>query len=192
MNREEKKEWFKKHKDKIKLEFDCISLGCYDCPYNNKNITIAGCEEGEFQKESEDIMLEVLAEEHGYIKMPVIDFIIPDKFYKPLNPINPDHYKAGKLQTIEQMIIAFGPNKVARFCEVNSYKYHARAGLKGDAVLDHKKADWYMRLYERLSKYSSDQTAKALEEVRKFLKEEEEENDRLRNKHERDNCECAG
>ena len=91
------------------------------------------------------------------------------------DPINPDHYKAGKLQTIEQMIIAFDPFTVARFCEVNSYKYHARAGLKGDAVLDHKKADWYMRLYERLIKYSRGQIAEALDSVREFLREEEEE-----------------
>ena len=88
--------------------------------------------------------------------------------------LNPDHYRSGKLQTIEQMIIVFGPSKVANFCEVNAFKYHARAGLKGDASLDHKKADWYMRLYDRLKMFGSMDGEKALEALREFLKEEEE------------------
>lgn len=90
--------------------------------------------------------------------------------------LNPDHYKAGKLQTIEQMMIVFGPNKVASFCEVNAFKYHARAGLKGDAVMDHKKADWYMRLYDRLKGFGCMDSENALVALRDFLKEEEKEN----------------
>ena len=184
MNIEEKKEWLKARKDRIKLNFECGGIDCGYCPFLGLCVT---------DKEAHDLSEEVWAEENGYVKkedsVENPDHIEATK--KSEDPVNPDHYKAGKLQTIEQMMIVFGPNKVAGFCEVNAFKYHARAGLKGDAVMDHKKADWYMRLYERLSKYSSGQTDKALEEVRKFLKEEEE-NDRLRNKHERDNCECAG
>lgn len=133
----------------------------------------------EIQKEMER------AEEKGYIKDEVADLkkivVDPSKIGPTITvkdttdkQLNPDHYKVGKLQAIEQMMIVFGPSKVANFCEVNAFKYHARAGLKGDAVMDHKKADWYMRLYERLSKYSSGQTDKALEVLREFLKEEEE------------------
>lgn len=184
MSREEKKKWLYEHKDRIKLNFNCGGIDCSNCPFTG---TICGV-----NKEMNDLLLEVFAEEHGYIKRPAIDFIIPDKFYKPLNPINPDHYKSGKLQTIEQMIIVFGPSKVANFCEVNAFKYHARAGLKGDASLDHKKADWYMRLYDLLKVFGCMDGKKALKALREFLKEEEEENDRLRNKHERDHRECAG
>lgn len=92
--------------------------------------------------------------------------------------LNPDHYKSGKLQVIEQMMIVFGPNKVANFCEVNAFKYHARAGLKGDASLDHKKADWYIRLYDRLKAFRGIDEEQALEALREFLREEEEKNGR--------------
>ena len=137
MNIEEKKEWLKARKDRIKLDFECDGIDCYYCPF------LGNPDHIEVTKKSED-------------------------------PINPDHYKAGKLQTIEQMMIVFGPNKVASFCEVNAFKYHARAGLKGDAVMDHKKADWYMRLYDRLKVFGCMDSEKALEALREFLKEEEE------------------
>lgn len=97
-----------------------------------------------------------------------------DEIKAESDPINPDHYKTGKLQVIEQMMIIFGPPKVASFCEVNAYKYHARAGLKGDAATDHKKADWYMRLYERLEKFGVMDREKAMEALRDFLREEEQ------------------
>ena len=179
MNREEKKKWLKERKDRIKLDFERDGIDCGYCPFAD---TRCGTD-----KESRDLLEEVWAEAHGYVKKEKVKLekitIDPSKIGPTITvknatdkQLNPDHYKAGKLQTIEQMMIVFGPNKVASFCEVNAFKYHARAGLKGDAVLDHKKADWYMRLYERLSKYSSGQTDKALEEVRKFSKEEEKEN----------------
>lgn len=175
MKREEKKKWLKARKDRIKLNFECGSINCGNCPFeNNKCVT---------NKEVHDLWEEVWAEAHGYVKKQETDLekiaIDPSKIgptitVKEDKRLNPDHYKVGKLQAIEQMIIVFGPNRVANFCEVNAFKYHARAGLKGNAVLDHKKADWYMRLYERLIKYSSDQTAEALDSVREFLREETE------------------
>lgn len=127
------------------------------------------------------IMEEAWAENHGYIEGPYLPFCkndesinIPIKPTDPAEQLNPDHYKAGKLQAIEQMIIVFGPNKVANFCEVNAFKYHSRAGLKGDAILDHKKADWYMRLYDRIKVLDRMDDEEALEALREFLKEEEE------------------
>lgn len=187
MNREEKKEWLEKHKNKIKLKLNCICLSCYSCPYHNSSL-VSRCEAGELQKEREerdDLMIEVLAEAHGYIKKQETDIekivVDPSKIGPTITvkdttdkQLNPDHYKVGKLQAIEQMIIVFGPSKVANFCEVNAFKYHARAGLKGDASLDHKKADWYMRAYDRLKMFGCMDGEKALEALREFLKEENE------------------
>lgn len=172
MNIEEKKEWLKARKDRIKLNFECGGIDCGYCPFLE---TLCGTD-----KEVHDLDLfeEVWAEEHGYVKkedsVENPDHIEVTK--KSEDPINPDHYKAGKLQTIEQMMIVFGPNKVASFCEVNAFKYHARAGLKGDDVMDHKKADWYMRLYDRLKGFCRMDGENALVALRDFLKEEEKEN----------------
>lgn len=173
MNREEKKEWLKKYKDRIKMSFNCDGIDCSNCPFSG---TYCGA-----NKEMNDILFEVFAEENGYIKKVELENIavylyeigptitVKDTTDKQLNP---DHYKVGKLQAIEQMMIVFGPSKVANFCEVNAFKYHARAGLKGDASLDHKKADWYMRLYDLLKVFGCMDGEKALKALREFLKED--------------------
>ncbi|MEY8257575.1 DUF3310 domain-containing protein [Erysipelotrichaceae bacterium 66-17] len=179
MNREEKKKWLEEHKNMIVMNFDCggIGIGCGNCPFVD---TKCGTD-----KEVHDLLEEVWAEAHGYVKKEKVKLekitIDPSKIGPTITvknatdkQLNPDHYKTGKLQTIEQMMIVFSPNKVANFCEVNAFKYHARAGLKGDASLDHKKADWYMRLYDLLKVFGCMDGEKALEVLREFLKEEEE------------------
>lgn len=179
MNREEKKEWIKINKDRIKLNFNCGGIDCRNCPFLG---TICGV-----NKEMDDLLFEVLAEEKGYIKDEVADLkkivVDPSKIGPTITvkdttdkQLNPDHYKVGKLQAIEQMMIVFGPSKVANFCEVNAFKYHARAGLKGDASLDHKKADWYLRLANALG--DADTVFLGMNLLKEFLKEEEEKNGR--------------
>lgn len=207
MNIEEKKEWLKARKKYLYVEFDCHCVTtCDDCIFKDRStgdcVNVSGCdrgimneiwaeEHGYIKKENQhELSVEkILAE--GKIATAIVSPDIAEKLKKNFvncmtevlqednnDPINPDHYKAGKLQTIEQMIIVFGPNKVASFCEVNAFKYHARAGLKGDAVLDHKKADWYMRLYDRLKVFGCMDSENALVALRDFLKEEEEKNGR--------------
>ena len=212
MNIEEKKEWLKARKDRIKLDFECDGIDCYYCPFLGLCIT---------DKEAHDLFEEVWAEEHGYVKKEnqhelsveknlaegkiVTAIVSPDiaeKLKKNFvncmtevlqednnDPINPDHYKHGEMQTIERMMTLFGPKKVKTFCEVNALKYLDRAGYKGNALIDHQKADWYLRLARKLGDTVT--ISSGMDILKKFLKEEEE-NDRLRNKHERDNCECAG
>ncbi len=85
---------------------------------------------------------------------------------------NPDHYKQGAVQTIEKMMYAFGPNDVLAFCKLSTFKYIDRAGHKGDPAIDLAKADWYMRLAERLM-YETSKSA-GLKILKKFLKEEKE------------------
>lgn len=96
---------------------------------------------------------------------------LEDSIHK--NLINPDYYKATNLQVILQMMVLFPVVSVADFCRINAYKYQARAGLKGNAMIDHEKADWYLRLYAILRNYEDDDRDKAIRAVRYFLKEEE-------------------
>lgn len=59
---------------------------------------------------------------------------------KSLERVNhPPHYKSGGLEAID-VIEAFGLN----FHLGNTAKYVLRAGRKGDAVEDLKKAAWYL------------------------------------------------
>ena len=56
------------------------------------------------------------------------------------DPINPAHYQgAGGMQVID-FIEAFDLG----FCLGNTAKYISRAGRKGDAVEDLRKAAWYL------------------------------------------------
>jgi hypothetical protein len=52
---------------------------------------------------------------------------------------HPSHYQSGGLEAID-VIEAFGLG----FCLGNTAKYILRAGRKGDAVEDLKKARWYL------------------------------------------------
>lgn len=172
MNREEKKKWLETKKDYLHISFSCIGVAtCATCPFrSDKGICTMTT------NKNESLLNEVWTEANGYIKKPEIISIVPDKVLS-LNdlpdPINPDHYKAGKMQIIEQMMVLFGVEQTANFCKLNAYKYQGRAGLKGEAVLDHKKADWYMRLYNQISGCTSNYTGMKL--LKEFL--EEEEND---------------
>ncbi len=63
---------------------------------------------------------------------------------KPIDAINPSHYKAKHIEAIEV-------TEMFNFCLGNVIKYVWRAGLKGDEVEDLKKAQWYLnREIERL------------------------------------------
>ncbi len=182
MNIEEKKDPSRNVKGGIEMrklfiiEAERDGIGCGNCPFAD---TRCGAD-----KEVHDLFEEVWAEEvwaeevwaeeHGYVKkedsVENPDHIEATK--KSEDPVNPDHYKVGKLQTIEQMLIMFGIDEVTAFCKLNAYKYQARAGLKGDAVMDHKKADWYMRLYKEI-RYC-DNIASGLNRMKDFFKKEEE------------------
>lgn len=172
------------------IEAERDGIGCGNCPFADTRCGGIDCcycpllgTLCETDKESRDLLEEVWAEEHGYVKKEKVKLekvtIDPSKIgptitVKEDKQLNPDHYKAGKLQTIEQMLIMFGIDEVTAFCKLNAYKYQARAGLKGDAVMDHKKADWYMRLYKEI-RYCNNITS-GLNRMKDFLKEEEKEN----------------
>ena len=61
------------------------------------------------------------------------------------DPVNhPSHYTQNKFESIDEMMIAFGPETVYHFCICNAWKYKNRAPYKGNFEEDMKKADWYL------------------------------------------------
>ena len=56
-----------------------------------------------------------------------------------MNAIEPKHYKLGKIEPIEAI-----EDWRLDFCLGNVVKYIARAGFKGSAIEDLKKARWYL------------------------------------------------
>lgn len=57
---------------------------------------------------------------------------------------HPAHYSGGQVECIDAMTSAFGPARVADFCQINAFKYTWRAGAKGDRTEDLAKAAWYL------------------------------------------------
>jgi len=64
---------------------------------------------------------------------------------------SPAHYTAGGIETIDYMRAKASPEEFRGYLRLNALKYLSRAGLKGDAATDLKKAAWYInRLTEDL------------------------------------------
>lgn len=57
---------------------------------------------------------------------------------------HPSHYTQNKFESIDEMMIVFGPEVVYHFCICNAWKYKNRAPFKGNFKEDMKKADWYL------------------------------------------------
>lgn len=57
---------------------------------------------------------------------------------------NPDHYMAGGIETIDYLRAKLTPEEMKGFLRGNCLKYLSRAGLKGAAVEDFRKAAWYL------------------------------------------------
>lgn len=56
----------------------------------------------------------------------------------------PSHYKSGPFEVIDEMILAFGPQRTYDFCIMNAWKYRARALFKGKTEQDMDKANRYL------------------------------------------------
>tara|TARA_R110000764_G_scaffold90344_1_gene172558 strand:+ start:206 stop:439 length:234 start_codon:yes stop_codon:yes gene_type:complete len=59
--------------------------------------------------------------------------------------INPNHYKLGGKETFEMMIDIWGKDAFIKHCEMTSFKYRMRIGIKPDQPIerDLAKAKWY-------------------------------------------------
>ena len=73
---------------------------------------------------------------------------VPDVWFnevKEYDFINPNHYKQGSKEVIEMMQDIWGKEKLIAYCEMNSFKYRMRLGLKPEQSVerDLEKAVWY-------------------------------------------------
>ena len=69
--------------------------------------------------------------------------------YAQIDSVNhPEHY-AGTVECIDAMEACATPEQFIGYCRLCAFKYLWRAGKKGDALTDYKKAIWYL---ERLVK----------------------------------------
>lgn len=98
-------------------------------------------------------------------------FLDPETMYKELTPpepvlspeelraildestvgdaIDPDHYKVGGIETIDYMKAKSTPEEFEGYLRLSSLKYLSRAGHKGEALEDYRKALWFVtRLVE--------------------------------------------
>lgn len=60
------------------------------------------------------------------------------------DPINPDHYKIGGIETIDYLRAKLTPQEFAGYCRGNALKYLSRAGYKDDDAQEIGKAIWYL------------------------------------------------
>lgn len=59
---------------------------------------------------------------------------------------NPQHYKCGTFEVIDEMLLVFGPARTYDFCIMNAWKYRSRAPYKNDMKQDMDKADRYIQM----------------------------------------------
>ena len=67
-----------------------------------------------------------------------------------MSDTRPDYYKVREFECIDEMMLVFGKEAVLNFCILNVWKYRYRAGSKGDAEEDLKKADEYLKFVYQL------------------------------------------
>lgn len=58
----------------------------------------------------------------------------------------PQHYRHGTFEVIDEMIIVFGVKATIQFCRMNAWKYRARAPFKGKMEQDMDKANRYLEM----------------------------------------------
>lgn len=63
----------------------------------------------------------------------------------------PSHYKHGRFETIDEMLIVFGPQRTYDYCIIAAWKYRARAPYKGNFEQDMRKADEYLELVKKIA-----------------------------------------
>lgn len=64
----------------------------------------------------------------------------------------PEHYRQGTFEVIDEMLIVFGVSETVTFCKMNAWKYRARAPYKGKFDEDMAKANRYLEMANELIK----------------------------------------
>lgn len=99
-------------------------------------------------KKQRSYYLDIL-EEEGYVKGETLE-IPKSTMYDSVK--EPEHYKHGLFEVIDEMLIMFGPAKTITFCQLNAWKYRARAPYKGKFEEDMEKADEYLKMAYEIQK----------------------------------------
>lgn len=63
----------------------------------------------------------------------------------------PSHYKHGTFETIDEMLLVFGPQKTYDYCIVTAWKYRSRAPFKGKPEQDMEKANRYLEMAKEIA-----------------------------------------
>lgn len=63
----------------------------------------------------------------------------------------PEHYRHGKYEVIDEMLIVFGPKRTFDFCILNAWKYRARAPFKGKMEEDMEKSSRYLEMAKQIA-----------------------------------------
>lgn len=63
----------------------------------------------------------------------------------------PEHYRQGKYEVIDEMLIAFGPKRTFDFCILNAWKYRARAPFKNKIEEDMAKSSRYLEMAKQIA-----------------------------------------
>lgn len=63
---------------------------------------------------------------------------------------HPSHYMCHEMECIDEMLLLFNKKAVMDFAALNAWKYRYRAGNKGRAEEDNKKADKYIQILKRI------------------------------------------
>ena len=80
----------------------------------------------------------------------------------------PAHYKQGRYEVIDEMLIVFGPQKTYDFCILNAWKYRARAAFKGSTDQDMEKANRYLEMAKQASEIGIQIDVNKLKELTKL------------------------
>ena len=65
--------------------------------------------------------------------------------------VNPEHYKVGGIEAIDYMRAKSSRAEFTGYLRLSALKYLSRAGHKGEALEDYRKAQWFInRLIEEL------------------------------------------
>ena len=123
------------------VNYDCIWLGS----------TVTSAAQKILQSMEEDVRELIKMQNHSEnadIKHETIVFD-SSKTYNMVN--HPSHYKGNKFECIDVMLDTFSKREVEAFCKLNAFKYLYRANKK-NGMEDMKKAEWYIKKYNELTK----------------------------------------
>lgn len=123
------------------VNYNCIMLGSVATPSVQKIL----------QSMEEDVRELIKMQNHSENADTKRKIIIFDSS-KTSNMVNhPSHYKGNKFECIDVMLDTFSKEEVEAFCKLNAFKYLYRANKK-NGMEDMKKAEWYIKKYNELTK----------------------------------------